>query len=42
MGVAVQEEVEAADKPALYREIILRLEGLFAGERNGIANAANM
>jgi len=42
VGVAVQEEVEAADKPALYREIILRLEGLFAGERNGIANAANM
>lgn len=28
-------------KPALYREIESQLSGLIAGERNGIANAAN-
>jgi GAF domain-containing protein len=28
-------------KPALYREIETQLTGLIAGERNGIANAAN-
>jgi GAF domain-containing protein len=28
-------------KPALYREIEAQLTGLIAGERNGIANAAN-
>jgi GAF domain-containing protein len=32
----------AADKPTLYRELNLELSGLFAGERNAIANAANM
>ena len=31
-----------ADKPTLYRELLLELGGLFAGERNAIANAANM
>lgn len=30
------------DKPALYRELLLRLGGLFEGERDRIANAANM
>lgn len=30
------------DKPSLYRELNLELGGLFAGERNAIANAANM
>lgn len=29
-------------KEALYREIGLQLQGLFAGERSGLANAANM
>jgi GAF domain-containing protein len=29
-------------KPALYREIKAQLAALFAGERNGLANAANM
>jgi L-methionine (R)-S-oxide reductase len=29
-------------KVATYREIGLQLSGLFAGERNGLANAANM
>ncbi|HEY4200823.1 MAG TPA: GAF domain-containing protein [Devosiaceae bacterium] len=33
---------DIADKPALYRELLTRLGGLLAGERNGIANAANM
>jgi GAF domain-containing protein len=32
----------ATDKPTLYRELNLELGGLFAGERNAIANAANM
>ena len=31
-----------ADKPTLYRELALELSGLFSGERNAIANAANM
>lgn len=31
-----------ADKPTLYRELGLELGGLFDGERNAIANAANM
>ncbi len=30
------------DKPSLYRELNLELGGLFADERNAIANAANM
>jgi L-methionine (R)-S-oxide reductase len=29
-------------KAALYREIGVQLSGLFSGERNGLANAANM
>src|ERR1700722_15259273 len=29
-------------KPAAYGEVIGQLSGLFAGERNGMANAANM
>lgn len=29
-------------KPAAYREIGMQLMGLFTGERNGLANAANM
>jgi L-methionine (R)-S-oxide reductase len=29
-------------KPAAYRELNLQLAGLFAGENNGLANAANM
>ncbi|HXP64136.1 MAG TPA: GAF domain-containing protein [Steroidobacteraceae bacterium] len=29
-------------KDALYREIAVQLNGLFEGERNGLANAANM
>jgi L-methionine (R)-S-oxide reductase len=30
------------DKPTLYRELNTQLAGLFAGETNGVANAANM
>lgn len=30
------------EKPELYRELGLQLSGLFHGERNMIANAANM
>jgi GAF domain-containing protein len=30
------------DKPSLYREVLVRLGGLFDGERDRIANAANM
>jgi L-methionine (R)-S-oxide reductase len=29
-------------KPGTYREIGVQLKGLFAGERNGLANTANM
>jgi|HubBroStandDraft_5_1064220.scaffolds.fasta_scaffold00414_13 L-methionine (R)-S-oxide reductase len=29
-------------KAALYREVGVQLSGLFSGERNGLANAANM
>jgi GAF domain-containing protein len=32
----------AADKPTLYRELNLELSVLLAGERNAIANAANL
>jgi len=33
--------IESADKPALYRDLAQQLTGLFAGERDAIANAAN-
>ena len=33
---------QTADKPSLYRELVLELGGLFEGERNAVANAANM
>src|SRR5580658_10489683 len=29
-------------KPEAYRELLAQLTALFAGERNGLANAANM
>ena len=34
-------KIEAADKPALYRDLASALEGLVAGEPDGIANMAN-
>ena len=34
-------KIEAADKATLYRDIALALEGLVAGESDGIANMAN-
>jgi GAF domain-containing protein len=30
------------NKPEIYRDLIGQLSGLFAGERNGLANTANM
>jgi GAF domain-containing protein len=33
--------IEAADKPTLYRDLASALEGLVAGESDGIANMAN-
>lgn len=33
--------IEAADKPTLYRDLALALEGLVAGESDGVANMAN-
>src|SRR6476619_7683949 len=33
--------IEAADKPTLYRDLALALEGLVAGETDAIANMAN-
>ncbi len=33
---------QAVSKPALYRELQQQLSALFAGERNGLANAANL
>jgi len=30
------------DKPALYAELLVQAQGLFAGERDAIANAANL
>jgi GAF domain-containing protein len=33
--------IEAADKPALYRDLVSALEGLTAGEPDPIANMAN-
>jgi L-methionine (R)-S-oxide reductase len=35
-------KIEAADKPGFYRELIAQAEGLFHGERDAIANAANL
>lgn len=35
-------KIEAADKPALYRELIEAADGLTAGEPDGIANMANV
>ena len=35
-------KIEAADKSGFYRELIAQAEGLFHGERDAIANAANM
>ncbi len=35
-------ETETAGKPELYREVALQLAGLIDGERDMIANAANM
>jgi L-methionine (R)-S-oxide reductase len=34
-------KIEAADKPTLYRDLAAALEGLVAGESDGIANMAN-
>ena len=34
-------KIEAADKATLYRDLASALEGLVAGERDGIANMAN-
>ena len=34
-------KIEAADKPSLYADLALALEGLVAGEPDGIANMAN-
>ena len=34
-------KIEAADKPTLYADLLAALEGLTAGERDGIANMAN-
>jgi GAF domain-containing protein len=33
--------IEAADKPTLYRDLALALEGLVAGETDAVANMAN-
>ncbi len=33
--------VATADKPELYRQLLLQLEGLLHGERDWVANAAN-
>jgi L-methionine (R)-S-oxide reductase len=38
----VVESVAAVSKAAIYRELQGQLTALFAGERNGLANAANM
>ncbi len=35
-------KIEAADKPAFYRELAGQFGGLLAGERDAIANAANL
>ncbi len=33
--------IETADKPELYRDLAMQLEGLLAGETDSVANAAN-
>ncbi|WP_026782082.1 GAF domain-containing protein [Pleomorphomonas koreensis] len=38
----VARKIEAADKPAFYRELAGQLGGLLAGERDAVANAANL
>ncbi len=35
-------KIEAADKPGFYHELIAQAEGLLHGERDAIANAANL
>ena len=35
-------KIEAADKPRFYRELLAQAEGLLHGERDAIANAANL
>ena len=35
-------KIEAADKPSFYRDLIAQAEGLLHGERDAIANAANL
>jgi len=35
-------KIEAADKPGFYRELLAQAEGLLHGERDAIANAANL
>jgi len=34
--------ISASDKPEFYRELVQQLEGLLHGERDAIANAANL
>jgi L-methionine (R)-S-oxide reductase len=38
----VVKSIADLDKPAAYRELLGQLGGLFAGERDGLANTANM
>lgn len=35
-------KIETADKPGFYRELTAQAEGLLTGERDAIANAANL
>lgn len=35
-------KIAAVDKPGFYRELLAQAEGLLAGERDAIANAANL
>lgn len=35
-------KIEAADRPGFYRELLAQSEGLLHGERDAIANAANL
>ena len=35
-------KIETADKPGFYRELVAQAEGLLLGERDAIANAANL
>ena len=41
MGTMYDFKIEAADKPAMYRDLASALEGLVAGEPDPIANMAN-